>query len=169
VSVLAPWRLSHLGLGAPTVGGAFLVSAALEAALSPVLGRIADRRGTASVARASLVASMVVAFAFPWPGSAWLVAGLVVLGGLAFGGFWVPGLAMLSAGADRTGLDQSFAFALMNLAWASGEGLGSLAGGTLGDHFGDPVPYCAAATLCFVTLVAAGLTRAGSLAYSESA
>ena len=169
VSVLAPLRLSHLGLGAATIGGAFLLSAALEAALSPALGRVADRRGTAHVARAALVASVVVAFAFPWPSSAWLVAGLVVLGGLAFGGFWVPGLAMLSAGADRTGLDQSFAFALMNLAWASGEGVGSLAGGTLGQHFGDAVPYCAAAALCLVTLVAAGLTRAASPAYSESA
>jgi MFS family permease len=168
VSVLAPLRLSRLGFGAAAIGGAFLLSAGLEAALSPVLGRVADRRGTAPVARASLVASMVLAFAFPWPSNAWVVAGLVVVGGLAFGGFWVPGLAMLSAGADRTGLDQSFAFALMNLAWASGEGLGSLAGGTLGGQFGDPVPYCAAAALCLVTLVAAGLTRAGSPAYSES-
>ena len=168
VSVLAPLRLHRLGFGAAAIGAAFLLSAALEGALSPVLGRVADSRGTAPVARAALVASMVVAFAFPWPQSAWLVATLVVLGGLAFGGFWVPGLAMLSDGADRTGLDQSFAFALMNLAWASGEGVGSFAGGTLGQHFGDAVPYWAAAVLCLVTLLGAGLTRAGSPAYSET-
>ena len=168
VSVLAPLRLHRLGFGAAAIGAAFLLSAALEGTLSPVLGRVADSRGTAQVARVALVASMVVAFAFPWPQSAWLVAALVVLGGLAFGGFWVPGLAMLSNGADRTGLDQSFAFALMNLAWASGEGAGSFAGGTLGQHFGDAVPYCAAGVLCLVTLLAAGLTRAGSPAYSET-
>ena len=75
---------------------------------------------------------------------------------------------MLSFGAERTGLDQSFAFALMNLAWASGDGAGSLAGGTLGQHLGDAVPYCGGAALCVVTLVAAGLTRAGSPAYSET-
>jgi MFS family permease len=168
VSVLAPLRLDGLGFGAAAIGAAFLLSAALEAALSPALGRIADRRGPAPVARGALVASAFVAFAFPWPESAWLVAGLIVLGGLAFGGFWVPGLALLASGADRTGLDQSFAFALMNLAWASGEGLGSLAGGTMGQHLGDAVPYCACAGLCLVTLFAAGLTRAGSPAYSES-
>jgi MFS family permease len=169
VSVLAPLRLDRLGFGAAAIGGAFLLSAALEAALSPALGRVSDRRGAGPVARAALVASVVVALAFPWPGNAWVVAALVVSGGLAFGGFWVPGLAMLTAGADRTGLDQSFAFALMNLAWASGEGAGSLAGGTLGERFGDAVPYCAAAALCLVTLLAAGLTRAGSPAYSETA
>jgi len=168
VSVLAPLRLDGLGFGAAAIGAAFLLSAALEAALSPALGRIADRRGAAPVARAALVAAALVAFAFPWPESGLVVAGLVALGGLAFGGFWVPGMAMLATGADRTGLDQSFAFALMNLAWASGEGLGSFAGGTLGQHLGDAVPYCVCAALCLVTLFAAGLTRAGSPAYSES-
>src|SRR5439155_1726229 len=77
--------------------------------------------------------------------------------------------ALLAGGADRTGLDQSFAFALFNLAWAAGEGAGSLAGGTLGQHLGDAFPYGGGAALCLLTLVAGGLTRAGSPAYSEGA
>src|SRR6266705_1698923 len=45
LSVLAPLRLSDLGWGAAAVGATYLVSAAFEAAWSPVLGRISDRHG----------------------------------------------------------------------------------------------------------------------------
>ena len=169
VSVLAPLRLHHLGFGATAIGAAFLLSAALEAAMSPALGRISDRRGPVPLARAALVAAALVSVALPWPGNAWPLAALVVAGGIAFGSFWVPGMAVLAGGADRTGLDQSFAFVLFNLAWAAGEGAGSLAGGTLGQHLGDAFPYCGGAALCLLTLVAGGLTRAGSPAYSEGA
>ena len=34
---------------------------------------------------------------------------------------WAPAMAMLSDGAERVGLEQGFAFALMNLAWATGQ------------------------------------------------
>src|SRR5436305_824199 len=87
-------------------------------------------------------------------------AGVAVAGGVAYGSFWVPGMSVLAGGADRIGLDQSFAFALFNLAWAAGEGAGSLAGGTLGQQLGDPVAYCGGAALCLVTLLVGGLTRA---------
>ncbi|HEX6699839.1 MAG TPA: MFS transporter [Gaiellaceae bacterium] len=168
VSVLAPLRLDRLGFGAAAIGGAFLLSAALEATASPVLGRISDRRGTLPLTRVALAAATVVSLALPWPGNAWLLGALVVACGLAYGGFWVPGMAMLSFGAERTGLDQSFAFALMNLAWATGESAGSFAGGALGQHLGDVVPYWGGAALCLVTLAAAGLTRGRSPAYSEA-
>jgi MFS family permease len=169
VSVLAPLRLDRLGFGAAAIGGAFLLSAALEAGLSPAFGRLSDRHGPVPLARAALAASALVSLALPWPGEAWLLAACVVSGGLAYGAFWVPGMAMLASGAERRGLDPSYAFALMNLAWASGEGAGSFAGGTLGEHLGDAVPYCGGAALCLLTLVAAGLTRARSPAYSETA
>ena len=71
-------------------------------------------------------------------------------------------MAILSRGAEDTGLDQSFAFALMNLAWAAGQGFGSLAGGTVGDRLGDAVPYSACALLSLVTLVALRRSRLAS-------
>ena len=45
IDVLAPLRLSVLGASAIVIGGAFLCSAALESVLSPLVGRLADRRG----------------------------------------------------------------------------------------------------------------------------
>src|SRR6266567_1066445 len=64
LSVLAPLRLSDLGWGA----------AAVEAAWSPVLGRISDRRGRIPPLLAALAASAVVALLLPWPRQALLLA-----------------------------------------------------------------------------------------------
>src|SRR5690349_1110051 len=57
LAVLAPLRLSHLGWGAAAVGATFLVSAAVEAAWAPVLGRVSDRYGRFAPLRAALLAS----------------------------------------------------------------------------------------------------------------
>src|SRR5580692_9032488 len=43
--VLAPLRLSRLGASAVIIGVTFLASAAIETALSPLAGRLSDRRG----------------------------------------------------------------------------------------------------------------------------
>jgi predicted MFS family arabinose efflux permease len=89
----------------------------------------------------------------------WPLAALVVLSGLAFGGFWVPAMSLLSRGAEAARLDQSFAFAFMNLAWAAGQGTGSSVGGALGERLGDVVPYLVGTALCLVTLAAVSRAR----------
>jgi MFS family permease len=159
LSVLGPLRLDVLGYGAAAIGAAFLLSAGLEAVLSPLLGRLTDRRGPTPVLFGAILASTLVSLLLPWPNRAWLLAGLVVGAGLAYGAFWVPAASLLSRGAERTGLDQSLAFAMMNLAWAFGQGLGSFAGGTVGEHVGDAAPYAAAAGLCVVTFLVLGARR----------
>src|SRR5437763_672404 len=45
LSVLGSLRLHHLGFAAAAIGGTFLVAAALEALISPAVGRLSDRRG----------------------------------------------------------------------------------------------------------------------------
>ena len=60
----------------------------------------------------------------PWPQTAWLLAGLVVLASPAIGVLWAPGIAMLSDGAEAHGIEQAIAFALVNLGWAVGDALG---------------------------------------------
>src|SRR4051794_19657512 len=55
LGVLAPLRLADLGWGAVAVGATFLTSAAIEAAASPLVGRISDRRGRLLPLRAALV------------------------------------------------------------------------------------------------------------------
>jgi MFS family permease len=153
LSVLAPLRLDVLGWSAAAIGLTFLVSAGLEATLSPLLGRVSDRRGPAPVVAVAIVASATVSVLLPLPDVAWLLAVLIVAAGIAYGAFWVPAMAILSRGAEETGLDQSFAFALMNLAWAAGQGFGSLAGGAVAERAGDGIPYAGCAALCVVTLV----------------
>ena len=44
IDVLAPLRLGRLGVGATLIGVTFLASAAIEASLAPLSGRLADRR-----------------------------------------------------------------------------------------------------------------------------
>jgi hypothetical protein len=68
-------------------------------------------------------------------------------------------MAMLSEAADAHGLDQGLAAALMNLAWACGQILGSGGGGALAKATADGVPALATAGLCAATLAVIQLAR----------
>ena len=153
LSVLAPLRLSELGLGAVAIGAAWLLAAALEATMSPVLGRVSDRRGRLLPIRAALVASAALTALLPWPDHRFLLAALVVAGGLAFGMFWTPAMSMLADVSEQRGLDYGFTFALINLAWAPGQALGSSGSGALAEATSDAVPYLLLTAACVLTLV----------------
>jgi MFS family permease len=168
LSVLAPLRLHALGVGAAGISAVFLLSAGAESALSPVVGRLADRRGSKALVRVAALGSAAVTLVPPLLDDRYALGTVVVLAGLAYGVFWIPAMTGLLEGAESVGLDASFAFALMNVAWAAGQGIGSLGGGALGSLAGDVAPYWGAAALCLVTLVAAGLTRPASRAYPET-
>jgi len=165
LGVLAPLRLSHLGFGGVAIGAVFLCSAAFEAVNNVYVGRLSDRRGTAAPILAGLAASAVVAALLPWPGHAWLLAPLVVLGGLAFGTFFTPGMTLLTHLSERRGLDYGYTFALVTLAWAPGQTLGSAGGGALAHTAGDAVPYLTLAVVCALTLPAVWRLR-GSTAWT---
>ena len=152
LGVLAPLRLHRLGLGAVGIGATFLVAAGLEGVLSPVLGRVSDRLGPLPPLRVGLVASAVLASTLPWPDERWLLAGCVVLAGIAYGSFWAPGVSLLSHATDARGLDYGFGFALTNLAWAPGAAGGAAVGGALASATSDAVPYLVLAGVCLLTL-----------------
>jgi MFS family permease len=152
LSVLAPLRLSHLGWGAAAIGGTYLVSAAFEAAWSPIVGRVADRRGRRAPLRAGLAASAVAAALLPWPGHAWLLAVVVVCAGISFGTFWPAAMSLVTDAAEELGLDYGYAFALVGLAWAPGQSGGSAIGGTIASLTTDAVPYLGLAVLCLASL-----------------
>jgi MFS family permease len=153
LSVLAPLRLSDLGWGAAAVGGTYLVSAGLEAAWAPVLGRISDQVGRFRPLQAALLSSAVVAALLPWPHNAWVLALLVVCAGFAFGSFWTPAMSMVTDTAEQRGLDYGYAFALVNLAWAPGQAGGAAIGGALASATSDTVSYLGLSALCLLTLV----------------
>ena len=150
------------------IGAVFLLSAGAESALSPVVGRLADRRGSAALVRVAALGSAGVTLLPPLVHERFALGAVVVGAGLAYGVFWIPAMTGLIEGTESLGLDASFAFALMNLAWAAGQGAGSFGGGALGGLAGDLAPYWLAAGLCLVTLAAAGLTRPASRAYPEA-
>jgi MFS family permease len=154
LNVLGPLRLHGAGVAAGGVGAAFLAAATLEAALAPLVGELSDRRGRLLPLRAGLLAASVVLLCFTLPRNPFLIAVMVVLLAAALGLFWAPAMAMLSDIAETQGLDQGLAAALMNLAWAGGQILGSGGGGSIAKAAGDSVPMATVAGLCGITLVA---------------
>lgn len=153
LAVLAPLRLSHLGWGAAAVGATYLVSAAVEAAWSPVLGHASDRYGRFLPLRGALVSSALVCVLLPWPSRAWVLALFVVCAGFAFGTFWTPAMSMVTDEAEAFGLEYGYAFALVNIAWAPGQAGGAAIGGALASATSDAVSYLALAGICIATLV----------------
>jgi MFS family permease len=151
LSVLAPLRLEDLGFAAVAIGALWLGTAGLEALVNPLVGRVSDRVGRFRPMRVSVIAGSVFAVLLPWPGTAYLLAALVVLASISFGSFWTPAMALLSDEAERQGLDYAYAFALMNLAWAPGHALGASGGGALAHFSSDAVPYLLLAATCLLT------------------
>ena len=162
LGVLAPLRLEELGFTAVAIGVLWLCTAGLEAIVNPLIGRVSDRIGRFGPMRASVFLSAIVAALLPWPDRSWLLAALVVAGGLAFGSFWTPAMALLSDEAEARGLGYGYAFALISLAWAPGQALGSSGGGALAELTSDAVPYLLLAAACLITFVMLWPSRSSS-------
>jgi MFS family permease len=155
LAVLVPLQLAHDGWGAVAIASLFLANAAFETVLNPLLGRLADRRGPLGPVRFGLLGSIAVSIALAWAGQAALVVVFVLAAGLAYGAFYTPALAIISAGAEALGIAQGLAFGLMNACWGVGALVGPAAGGALADAGGNTIPYLVAAAVCAVTYAAA--------------
>ncbi len=153
VEVLVPLRLDDLGASGAAIGAIFLLTAAVEAVLSPVAGRISDRRGRLVPIRVGLAGAVVMAVLLPLPDGAVLLGVTLLFTFGALGVFWAPAMAMLSDASEDAGLDLALAFSISNLAWAAGHLLGSGAGGALADATSDAVPYALLGLACAATLV----------------
>jgi MFS family permease len=151
LSVLAPLRLEELGFTAVAIGALWLGTAALEAVANPVVGRISDRIGRFAPMRVSVLVAAVVTVLLPWPNRGFLLAALVVLGGIAFGSFWTPAMSLLADEAEHRGLEYAYMFALINLAWAPGQALGASGAGAVAEVASDAVPYLLLAATCLLT------------------
>jgi MFS family permease len=151
LSVLAPLRLEDLGFTAVAIGGLWLGTAAIEAVVNPVVGRVSDRVGRFPPMRISVFSGAVVALLLPWPGNAYVLAALVVWAGISFGSFWTPAMALLSDEAERRGLQYAYVFAVVNIGWAPGQALGSSGSGALAHLTSDAVPYLLLSATCLLT------------------
>jgi MFS family permease len=154
VGVLAPLRLSSLGASGIVVGLVFALGAMGEIVVSPLAGRLADRRTRLAPVRLALPGAALVLLLLPVPDVAWFVAVLTVLSGPTVGALLAPAGAMLSDAASALGIGQVAAIALANVAWSTGEMLGATGSGELAHLAGDWLPYALLGALCALTAVA---------------
>jgi MFS family permease len=154
VNVIVTLRLAALGAGAIAIAVIFLSAILLEATVSPVAGRVADRRGPLWPARAGLVAGGTVLAVLPLPHSAVPLAALVVVAAPLVGMLWTPAMAVLAEGTEARGVDPAFGFGLANMAWGAGAAIGGGGGAALADATSDAVPLL---LLALAMLASAGL------------
>jgi predicted MFS family arabinose efflux permease len=152
IGVLAPLRLDELGVAAAGIAAAWLGAAVLESGISPLVGRVSDRRGRLFPCLIGLSLAAGLMLLFPWPNAAWQLFVLVILIAPAGGMLWAPSMALLSDGAEAIGIAQGFAFALSNLGWSIGQTAGAAASARLADATSDAVPYLLLAGICLLTV-----------------
>jgi MFS family permease len=111
LDVLAPLRLADLGATALIIAGTFLASAGVEAGLSPIAGRVADRRGAMVPIRCSLAVAVAVSLLAPTLASVWVLVPVLIAGMPAFGTLFTPAMTLVSEGAGHQKLDQGLAWA----------------------------------------------------------
>jgi MFS family permease len=157
INVLLPLRLDRAGASGLLIALVWLLSAGLESVVNPLAGRHADRRGWRGLARFGLVAGAAVVVLAAVPTAVAPLALIGIASGPVIGVLWTPGLVLLSQGSDEAGFDHTYAFALMNLAWAAAQTVASAGGGALAHATRDVVPLAAAAAVAL--MAAAVLTR----------
>lgn len=158
LSTLAPLQLSDFGWGAAAIGAVWLVGAAFETALSPLTGRMIDRRGVLVPVQLALLISVAVSVGLAATPRPLLYVPLLIVASGAYGVLFTPAFALIAEGAERSDLPQGMAFGVMNAAWASGALIGPAVGGAVAAATGDVVPYLVSAALCGAAL--AGVRRA---------
>ena len=159
LSTLAPLHLAAAGWGAAAIGGVWLVGAGLETVVSPLAGRLLDRRGVLLPVQVALTAGVLVSIGLAFGPRPLAYVPLVVLAGGAYGALFTPAFALIAQGAERSGLPQGMAFGLMNAAWASGALVGPAAGGAVAAASGDVLPFLVSAGFCAAALAAVRRAR----------
>lgn len=140
VEVLAPLQISDLGGGHALIAGGFIAGAALEAILAPLAGRYSDRAGRRTPFTVGLSICAVAMAAVAIGETMGLVMTGLMLTSLGGGICFTPALTMLSEMAESSRLHQGFAAGLSNMAWAAGQVVGGLAGGSLAGLAGNAAP-----------------------------
>jgi MFS family permease len=152
-NVLIPLRLSRFGASGVAIGATFVAAAALSSVLSPIVGRISDRRGARRLLVIGLGASAVLVSTLVLPRTAAVLAPLCVI---ALGGplaaYMIPAVSMMTASAETAGIALVLVTTLGNLAYATGETIGAPVAAALSQATSDAVPLLGLAALILATL-----------------
>jgi MFS family permease len=152
VEVLVPLQIADLGGGHALIAAGFIAGAALEAVLAPVAGRYSDRAGRRVPFMAGLSICAVAMAAVAIGQAMGVVMAGLILTSLGGGICFTPALTMLSDAAETSRLHQGFAAGLSNMAWASGQVVGGLAGGGAASVAGNAAPSLAIIVLLLATV-----------------
>ena len=102
--------------------------------------------------RIALLGSVVVSLGFAWADSPAVVAGLVLIAGLTYGGFYTPGMALLTDAAERQKIAPGLAFGAMNGALGGRQRRRARAGRLARRRSpATAVPYLLLALVCLLT------------------
>jgi MFS family permease len=159
VAVLIPLRINHLGGGAGVVAAGFMAGAGIEAILAPLIGRLSDRAGRLRPYVTGMLVCAAGIALVPAAGALGVVVALLIVISVGAGICFAPALAMLSDAAEASGLHQGLAVGLINVAWASGQVLGSVGGGATASVAGDGLPCLLVAGVLIATAAAAVASR----------
>ncbi|HZU19914.1 MAG TPA: MFS transporter [Gaiellaceae bacterium] len=154
LSVLAPLHLGRLGWTSARVGAIFVLTAAANTAVTPLVGRWSDRAGRVAPLRVVLGLCCAGSVALAFPTGRWAYAALVFAAGGVYALLWTPAMVLLSDAAEARGLGFVAGFALMNLAWSPGQLVGSAFAGAVAQATSDAVPFLVCAALCVISLAA---------------
>jgi MFS family permease len=152
-NVLLPLRLSRLGASGVAIGATFVAAAALSSVLSPIVGRMSDRRGARLLLVTGLGVSAVLVSALVLPHTAAVLAPLSVI---ALGGplaaYVIPAVSMMTVSAEAVGIALVLVTTLGNLAYATGETIGAPVAAGLSEATSDAVPILLLAALMLATM-----------------
>jgi MFS family permease len=172
LNVLLPLRIDDAGGSGALIALVWVTTAGLEAAVNPISGRRADKHGWMGVARFGLIGGALVVVGAGLSTELALLAAIGVASGPVIGTLWSPGLVLLGQGSDEAGFEHTYAFALMNMAWAAAQTVATAGGGALAHATSDIVPLSVVATvavLTAVTMAGAGAVRGRGRAYAREA
>lgn len=161
VDVLAPLQIAALGGGHALIAGGFIAGAALEGLLAPIVGRFSDRAGRRLPFMVGLTICAAAMAAIAVGQAMGVVLTGLMLTSLGGGICFTPALTMLSEIAESSRLHQGFAAGLSNMAWASGQVIGGLAGGAAASVAGNAAP--AVAIICLLLGTVLYSFRVGAL------
>jgi MFS family permease len=152
IEVLVPLRIDDLGGSHGVIAAGFIASAALEALLAPLVGRLSDRVGRRMpyVTGLSICAFAMVLLALAQVLG--VVLATLIVTSLGAGLCFAPALALISDAAADASLHQGFAAGLSNMAWASGQVIGGVGGGGFATLAGNAAPVLAIAALLVATV-----------------
>jgi MFS family permease len=166
LTTLAPLQLADFGWGAAAIAGVWIVGAAFETVLSPLTGRMLDRRGVLLPVQIALAVAAIVSVGLAVGPRPLLYVPLLIAASGAYGALFTPAFALIAEGAEQSRLPQGMAFGVMNAAWATGALVGPAVGGAVAAATGDVVPFLVSAGLCGVALAAVRHARHRATAFA---